>query len=141
MKVSDRMTREVLTLDEEQSLREALSLQQRHKIRHIPVVSDGSIVGILTDRDLKRASPSLLSGISQERYDELLDTTRVGQVMTRNPQTVTPATPLKDSVKILIEGKFGALPVIERNQLVGIITDTDFVEVAHRALTTENIHS
>ena len=134
MKVSDRMTREVLTLDEEQSLREALGLQQRHKIRHIPVVSDGSVVGILTDRDLKRASPSLLSGISQERYDELLDTTRVGQVMTRNPQTVTPATPLKDSVKILIEGKFGALPVIEKNLLVGIITEIDLLRAFHELL-------
>ena len=134
MKVSDRMTREVVTLDEEQSLREALSLQQRHKIRHIPVVADGSIVGILTDRDLKRASPSLLSGISQERYNELLDTTRVGQIMTRNPQTVTPATPLKDVVKILIEGKFGALPVIEKNQLVGIITEIDLLRAFHELL-------
>ena len=134
MKVSDRMTREVVTLDEEQSLRDALNLQQRHKIRHIPVVSDGSIVGILTDRDLKRASPSLLSGIDQERYDELLDTTRVNQVMTRNPQTVTPATSLKDVAKILIEGKFGALPVMEKNQLVGIITEIDLLRVLHELL-------
>ncbi len=134
MKVSDRMTREVVTLEVEQSLREALSLQQRHKIRHIPVVSDGSIVGILTDRDLKRASPSLLSGINQEQYDELLDTTRVGQVMTRNPYTVTPATPLKDVAKILIDRKFGALPVIEKNQLVGIITEIDLLRAFHELL-------
>ena len=134
MKVSDRMTREVVTLDEEQSLRDALNLQQRHKIRHIPVVSDGSIVGILTDRDLKRASPSLLSGIDQERYDELLDTTRVNQVMTRNPQTVTPATSLKDVAKILIEGKFGALPVIEKKKLVGIITEIDLLRALHELL-------
>ncbi len=134
MKVSDRMTREVVTLNEEQSLREALSLQQRHKIRHIPVVADGSIVGILTDRDLKRASPSLLSGIAQEEYNKLLDTTRVDQVMTRNPQTVTPATPLKDVVKILIEGKFGALPVIENNLLVGIITEIDLLRALYEML-------
>jgi len=134
MKVSDCMTREVLTLGEEQSLREALSLQQRHKIRHIPVVADGRIVGILTDRDLKRASPSLLSGINQEQYDELLDTTRVGQVMTRNPHTVTPATALKDVAEILIDGKFGALPVIEGNRLVGIITDIDLLRALHEML-------
>ena len=134
MKVSDRMTSEVVTLEEEQSLRDALSLQQRHKIRHIPVVSDGSVVGILTDRDLKRASPSLLSGINQEQYDELLDTTRVEQVMTRNPQTVTPATLLKDVAKILIEGKFGAVPVIEKKKLVGIITEIDLLRVLHELL-------
>ena len=134
MKVSDRMTREVVTLEQEQSLREALTLQQRHKIRHIPVVADGSVVGILTDRDLKRASPSLLSGIDQEQYDQLLDTTRVEQVMTRNPETVTPATPLKDVAKILIEGKFGALPVIEKKKLVGIITEIDLLRALHELL-------
>ena len=127
MKVSDRMTRDVVTLEEEQSLRDAFGLQQRHKIRHIPVVTDGLVVGILTDRDLKRASPSLLSGISQEKYDELLDTTLVGQVMTRNPQTVTPETPLKEVAEILIEHKFGSLPVTDGNQLVGIITDIDLL--------------
>ncbi len=134
MKVSDCMTREVQTLGEEQSLREALGLQQRHKIRHIPVVADGRIVGILTDRDLKRASPSLLSGIDQKQYDELLETIRVGQIMTRNPHTVTPATPLKDVAKILIDRKFGALPVIEKNLLVGIITENDLLRALYEML-------
>ena len=134
MKVSDRMTRDVVTLEEDQSLRDALSLQQRHKIRHIPIVTLGRVVGILTDRDLKRASPSLLSGISQEKYDELLDTTLVGQVMTRDPQAVTPETSIKEVAKILIDQKFGALPVTDKNQLVGIITDIDLLGVLHELL-------
>jgi len=134
MKVSDRMTRDVVTLDEEQSLREALTLQRRHKIRHIPVVTDGHVIGILTDRDLKRASPSLLSGISQEKYDELLDTTLVGQVMTRTPQTVTPETSIKEVAKILVEQKFGSLPVTEADQLVGIITDIDLLGALYELL-------
>ncbi len=134
MKVSDRMTREVVTLEEEQSLREALTLQQLHRIRHIPVVSDGRVVGILTDRDLKRASPSLLSGIDQKQYDELLETIRVGQIMTRNPHTVTPATPLKHVAEILIDRKFGALPVIENNLLVGIITEIDLLRALYELL-------
>ncbi len=134
MKVSDRMTREVVTLEEEQSLREALTLQQLHKIRHIPVVADGRVVGILTDRDLKRASPSLLSGIDQKQYDELLETIRVGQIMTRNPHTVTPATPLKHVAEILIDRKFGALPVIENNLLVGIITEIDLLRALYEML-------
>ncbi len=134
MKVSDRMTREVVTLTEEQSLREALTLQQLHRIRHIPVVSGGRVVGILTDRDLKRASPSLLSGIDQKQYDELLETIRVGQIMTRNPHTVTPATPLKHVAKILIDRKFGALPVTENNLLVGIITEIDLLRALYELL-------
>jgi acetoin utilization protein AcuB len=134
MNVSDRMTRDVMTLEEDQSLRDALNLQQRHKIRHIPIVTLGRIVGILTDRDLKRASPSLLSGISQEKYDELLDKTLVGQVMTRNPESVTPETSIKEVAKILIDQKFGALPVTDKNQLVGIITDIDLLGVLHELL-------
>ncbi len=134
MKVSDRMTRDVVTLKEGQPLREALGLQQRHKIRHIPVVADGRVVGILTDRDLKRASPSLLSGIDQKQYDELLETIRVGQIMTRNPHTVTPATPLKHVAEILIDRKFGALPVIENNLLVGIITEIDLLRALYEML-------
>ena len=134
MKVSDRMTRDVVTLEEEQSLRDALSLQQRHKIRHIPIVTDGDVVGILTDRDLKRASPSLLSGISQEKYDELLDSTLVSQVMTRTPQTVTPETPIREVAKILMDQKFGALPVTDKNQLVGIITDIDLLGALYELL-------
>ena len=134
MKVSDHMTREVMTLEEKQSLREALTLQQRHKIRHIPVVADGRVVGILTDRDLKRASPSLLSGIDQKKYDELLDTIPVGQIMTRDPQSVTGETPLRDVVKILIDRKFGALPVIENDLLVGIITEMDLLRALYEML-------
>ena len=134
MKVSDRMTREVATLEEGQSLREALNLQQLHRIRHIPVVADGRVVGILTDRDIKRASPSLLSGIDQKQYDELLETIRVGQIMTRNPHTVTPATPLKHVAEILIDRKFGALPVIENNLLVGIITEIDLLRALYEML-------
>ena len=134
MKVSDRMTREVSTLEEEQSLREALTLQNLHRIRHIPVVADGRVVGILTDRDLKRATPSILSGIDQKQYDDLLETIRVGQIMTRNPYTVTPATPLKHVAEILIDHKFGALPVIENNLLVGIITEIDLLRVLYEML-------
>ena len=134
MKVSDHMTREVMTLEEKQSLREALTLQQRHKIRHIPVVADGRVVGILTDRDLKRASPSLLSGIDQKKYDELLDTIPVGQIMTRDPQSVTGATPLREAAKILIDRKFGALPVIENDLLVGIITEMDLLRALYEML-------
>jgi len=127
MKVSDRMTRDVVTLEEDQTLREALGLQQRHKIRHIPVVAGAAVVGILTDRDLKRATPSLLTGVEQEKYDQLLDNTRVDQVMTRNPRTVSPETTLKEVAEILIEHKFGSLPVIDANRLVGIITDIDLL--------------
>lgn len=134
MNVSEIMTKEVVTLQEEQSLREALGMLQRHRIRHVPVVSGTRLIGIVTDRDLKRATPSLLSGIDQEAFDRVLNETRVGQIMTRNPYTVTPSMSLKDAAKILIDQRFGALPVIEGGKLIGIITETDLLKALHDML-------
>jgi len=132
--VEQVMTRNVETLQAEQSLREAIALLQRHHIRHAPVVTGDAVVGILTDRDIKRATPSLLTGIDQAEYDKVLNGTQVAQVMTRNPFTVTPSMPLKDALKILIDRKFGAMPVVESNRLVGIITDIDMLRAFHEML-------
>lgn len=125
--VEQRMTRPVITLGEGQSLREAIAEMQRHRIRHLPVVADDRLVGILTDRDVKRATPSLLSGVSQEEFDRVLKETPVGHVMTRNPYTVTPSTPLRDAVKLLVDRRFSALPVVESGRLVGIVSGTDML--------------
>ena len=132
--VEDLMTRRVVTVTEAASLREALALLQRHRIRHIPVVEGEMIVGILTDRDVKRATPSLLSGVSQEDYDRVLAQTHVSQVMTRNPFSVTPSTSLKDATKLLADRKYGALPVVEGDRLVGILTNTDLLRAFYESL-------
>ena len=132
--VEERMTRRVVTVTENASLREALALLQRHRIRHIPVVEGEMIVGILTDRDVKRATPSLLSGVSQEDYDRVLAQTHVSQVMTRNPFSVTPSTSLKDATKLLADRKYGALPVVEGDRLVGILTNTDLLRAFYESL-------
>lgn len=127
MTVEQRMTRKVVTLAPQDTLREAIAALQRHHIRHIPIVEDDLVVGILTDRDVKRATPSLLSGVDQEQFDRVLRQTRVAQVMTRNPFTITPGTTLRDAAKILVDRRFGALPVVEEGKLVGIITGTDLL--------------
>ena len=123
-----------MTLTEGQSLREAIVLMQRHHIRHIPVVEGERVIGLVTDRDVKRATPSLLSGVDQEQFDEVLSRTRIAQVMTRDPFTVTPSTSLKDAVKVVIQRKFGALPVVEGEKLVGIITATDLLRAFYEML-------
>src|SRR5262245_31607399 len=104
--VEQRMTRPVITLAESDPLREAIAVMQRHRIRHVPVMAGSTMVGILTDRDVKRATPSLLAGAGQAEYDHVLGKTHVGQVMTRNPYSVTPSTNLRDAVKILIDRRF-----------------------------------
>ena len=123
-----------MTLTPEDTLRDALRLLRSNRIRHLPVVDDLKLVGIVTDRDVKRATPSVLSGVHRDEYDRVLAATKVVQFMTREPITVTPKTRLKAAVEIFIARKVGALPVVEDSHLVGILTDVDILRVAHDLL-------
>src|SRR5436853_238624 len=118
------MTAPAISIAPGETLREALNLMRSHRIRQLPVVEDGALVGIITDRDTKRATPSVLSGDRQE-YDRILDKTHVQQFMTREPMTITPDTPVKAAVRIFITQKVGALPVINDGSLIGIVTQID----------------
>jgi len=129
MLVQEVMSRSVITLTPEQTLAEAIALLRTHRIRHLPVVDDSKLIGIVTDRDVKRATPSVLSGVDKTEYDRVLATTRVAQFMTREPMTVAPGAGLKATVKIMIEAKVGALPVVEADHLVGILTEIDVLRV------------
>ena len=123
--VRDYMVSEVETLAPDDSLETAVMLERRFRIRHIPILENGQLVGMVTDRDLKRALPSPVSGTDQQTFERVVQTTRVGQIMTRSPLTISPAAPLRDAVQILCEKKFGAIPVVENGKLVGIITGVD----------------
>ena len=123
--VRDYMVSEVETLAPDDSLETAVMLERRFRIRHIPILENGELVGMVTDRDLKRALPSPVSGTDQQTFERVVQTTRLGQIMTRSPMTISPAAPLRDAVQILCEQKFGAIPVVENGKLVGIITGVD----------------
>ena len=124
------MTRSVVTLSPDQKLREAVELIRARRIRHLPVVdAESRLVGIVTDRDVKQATPSLHSGVGQDEYERILDGTRIDQVMTRDPMTVAPDTPLKAVAGSIIDDKVGALPVVDGGRLVGIVTAVDLVRV------------
>lgn len=137
MLVQDVMSRSVVTLTPEETLRETLDLLRSNRVRHLPVLVGSKLVGIVTDRDVKRATPSVLSGVDRAEYDRVLTTTKVAQFMTREPITVAPKTRLKAAVAILIERKVGALPVVEEGHLVGILTEIDILRVAHDLLGRE----
>ncbi len=127
MDITQIMTRNVATVTPEQTMREVLNLFRSRQIRHVPVVEDLRLVGIVTDRDIKRATPSLLSGGGQDEYNRIIDETCVSQIMTRDPITVAPETPLKSALEIVIDRKVGALPVVSDGVLLGIVTDIDFL--------------
>ena len=134
MIVREIMVESVLTVEPEQTLRDALELLQSKHIRQLPVVENGRLVGIITDRDIKRASPSILSHIDQEEYDRVLDSTKVRQLMTREPLTVAPDTPLKTALKVFITKKVGSLPVVANGKVVGIVTQIDLLRVLYNTL-------
>src|SRR5262245_1321212 len=125
--VRDYMISEVQTLAPDDSLETAVMLERRFKIRHIPIIENGELVGMVTDHDLKRALPSMVTGVDQQTFERVVQTTTLRQIMTRSPTTISPAASLRDAVQILCERKFGALPVVEQGKLVGIITGVDML--------------
>lgn len=134
MLVEDVMTRDVQTLTPEQTLRDAINLLRSKRIRHLPVVEGQQLVGIVTDRDVKRATPSVLTGVGNDEYDNSLLTIKVAQLMTREPITVPGRSSLKSAVEIFINTRVGALPVVDDGRLVGILTDVDVLRVAYDLL-------
>lgn len=129
MRVANCMTADVFALPPGASMREAVELLRRRHIRHIPVVDGHTLVGIVTDRDLRRASPSLLSGIAESEYDAVLDRTPLSKIMTREPLTTTPESDVSGAVRVLVERKVGGLPVVHNGRVVGIFTSSDALKV------------
>jgi acetoin utilization protein AcuB len=110
-------------------MKDAMLLLRTHKIRHLPVANGKLLVGLVSDRDIRRASPSLLSGIGKTEYEQVLDDTTVGRIMTREPFTVGENTSVEEAVRVLVERKFGSLPVVTGTDLVGIFTEIDALKV------------
>src|SRR5262245_49275431 len=109
--VSQVMSRDPVTLGPEDSLATAVQVMRKHRIRRLPIVIGGGLVGLLAEGDVKRAQPSTLSA-SQEEFDAVMDGTQLSRIMISDPQTVTEDTPLLEAVGALLTTKFGALPVV-----------------------------
>jgi acetoin utilization protein AcuB len=127
MLVRDKMTRDVITITPDQSLRMAKERLRKHGVRRLPVVRDGKLVGIVTDRDVRQAWASPATCLSTHELLYLLDRVTVEEVMTSRPLTVTPETPLLEAARLLHDRRIGGLPVVEGAAVVGIITETDLL--------------
>lgn len=125
--VRDRMTSPATSIPVDSTLLEAALMLRGSGFRHLPVVDGERLVGIITDRDIHRLAPSLLSSISPEEYNAIFENTPLEKVMTRNPLTVSPDAPLRRVAQLLHDKKLGCLPVVEGERLVGIITTTDLL--------------
>ncbi len=129
MFVGQKMLKKVITITKDEKVVTAFERMRRHRIRHLPVLDNGRLVGIISDRDIKLALIPEQVPQSQERCYYLVETTSVEEIMTSNPITVTPQTPLEEAAKLIHRYKIGSLPVVDNEELVGIITETDILEV------------
>ena len=139
--VSEIMTEDVITLLEEDDLLQIDRGMEQYQLRHLPVVDGRKLVGLVTHRDLLRISASSLQPpqVAAILDEEAKSQTFVRSVMTRNVQTVTPDTQLSEAVRLLVEGRFGCLPVVDaEGDLVGIVTEHDMLKLLADVLALED---
>jgi acetoin utilization protein AcuB len=122
--VRDSMTREVVTLSPQTTAAEALALCREKGIRHLPVMEEGRLAGIVSDRDLRSATPALGDPARAEALQKVL----VRGVMVRDVLATHPEDPIEQAANTMREKKIGCLPVLEAGELVGILTTSDVME-------------
>lgn len=136
--VSKIMTSNPLTVTPRNAIRTAVNLMREGGFRRLPVVDRGRLVGIITDRDLRRAANSPFV-VREQWYDNfILDHIEVGSCMTPNPVTIGPAEPVAEAARLMRNHKIGGLPVVSEGQLVGIVTETDLLDFLIRMLERES---
>jgi acetoin utilization protein AcuB len=135
--VADIMTRNPATVTPRNAIRTAINLMREGGYRRLPVIDRGRLVGIITDRDLRRAANSPFV-VREQWYDNfILDHIEVGSCMTPNPLTIEPVASIADAARLMRNHKIGGLPVVAEGQLVGIVTETDLLDFLIEVLATE----
>jgi len=124
---NDLMTIDPETVTQDAPLREVVTTMNRANIRQVLVVDGKKLVGIVTDRDVRLVVNSPLTSEEPLERLELLNEFKAQDCMTPNPRCVTPETPIHKVAELLSMYKFGALPVVMNDELVGIITVTDLL--------------
>lgn len=130
MLVGKRMSTPVITIRPDASLEESLNLMRAERIRRLPVVDNhGKLVGIVSDRQLLAASPSEATTLSVYEIRELMNKVKIETIMTTNVFTITANTPIEEAARIMADKKIGGMPVVEKDKIVGIITESDIFKV------------
>ncbi|TVQ95929.1 MAG: CBS domain-containing protein [Desulfovibrionales bacterium] len=131
MLISDWMTSEVISVEPDISMMKVSKIMKEKRIRRIPVVDGGKkLVGIVTDRDIKEASPSKATTLDIHELYYLLSEIKVKDIMTKKPFTVLPEETIERAALVMMEKRVGGLPVVDaQGAVVGIITESDIFKV------------
>jgi len=123
--VRDIMTASVICVDTATTVPDAYALMQEHKIRRLPVIDDGVLVGIVTLGDVRGALPSEVTTLNRTEQAYLMQQVKIDRVMTGDVITTTTEMTLADAARLLIQYKIGGLPVVADDQVVGMVTESD----------------
>jgi acetoin utilization protein AcuB len=129
MLVKERMSKPVITVSPNMPVNEALNLMKGEHIRRLPVIQNGKLVGIVSDKDLLNASPSIATTLSVWEMNYLLSKITVKDVMAKNVIFVEETTPIEAAARIMADNKIGGMPVLRDDKVVGIITETDLFKI------------
>jgi CBS domain-containing protein len=126
--ISKLMTRDPRTVHEKQDLSEVRKIVAEHGVHHIPVVSGTRLIGLVSANDLLRVMYGGPKDPDPRQVDAVLDTMTIRDVMVEDLATIQHDAPIKDAAEILATGRFHALPVLDGEDLVGVVTSTDLIE-------------
>lgn len=129
MFVGRRMTQNVVTVTKDMSVLHVRNLLKEKDINQVLVVEGKKVIGVITDGDIRENSASPASTLSIHELNYLLSEMKARDIMTRSPLTVSPETPVEEAAKILNENNIGCLPVVKNDELAGIITTCDMLNV------------
>lgn len=121
------MSRKVVGISADDTLRIVGEIMKLGHVRHLPVVRRGQLVGVVSQRDLLRASLSNVMGIPKDEQDVFLEGVHIAEVMSTPAISVGPEDPVQRGAGLMAEHKIGCLPVVEGGKLIGIVTETDML--------------
>ena len=129
MLVGEFMSHPIISIAPDLPIVDALTLMKREHVRRMPVIKDGQLLGIVSDKDLLNASPSPATSLSVWEMNYLLSKITVKDVMTRKVITVAENSTIEEAARLMADNKIGGLPVLRGSHVVGIITETDLFKL------------
>src|SRR5690554_219629 len=128
MFVRNKMTTNPFTISPDDTIPDAHEMMKEHGVRRLPVMKNGKLVGIVSNEDIEKYSPSKATTLSMGEITYLLSKTKIGQIMTKNLITISSCALLEEAALLMRDNKVGFLPVVDDDKLVGIITESDIFD-------------